>query len=256
MANNDVQPTTFGSVDWSAIVIEQDTKDLNLPMEEDTMKSTRNAAPWEAASNSTTVEAPSNLYERGAPSFPDLLLGAPSPLRWHHQGLQDKIKIVGIDLADRPAWYKEKVYPENKYGIVVDDEDRENEGDLIMGASKVTPEAMAFIVRHGTGIVCVTMKEDDLERLELPLMVTTKENEEKLLTAFTVSVLNFSDFMVANTIEYLKEREELSNLKASYLVGIARSIDKQLFEEAEQKKLALSSVQGGDSREQVTADTA
>ncbi|KAJ3676928.1 hypothetical protein LUZ60_002652 [Juncus effusus] len=77
---------------------------------------------------------------------------------------------------------------QGKYVIVVDDEDRENEGDLIMSASLVTPEAMAFIVRHGTGIVCVSMKEEDLERLQLPLMVTTKENEEKLCTAFTVSV--------------------------------------------------------------------
>ncbi|CAA6675091.1 unnamed protein product [Spirodela intermedia] len=75
-----------------------------------------------------------------------------------------------------------------KYVIVVDDEDRENEGDLIMAASLVTPDAMAFIVRHGTGIVCVGMKDEDLERLELPLMVSTKENEEKLSTAFTVSV--------------------------------------------------------------------
>lgn len=73
--------------------------------------------------------------------------------------------------------------------IVVDDESRENEGDLIMAASLVTPEAMAFIVRHGTGIVCVSMKEEDLERLNLPLMVTTKENEEKLCTAFTVTVV-------------------------------------------------------------------
>lgn len=76
--------------------------------------------------------------------------------------------------------------------IVVDDEDRENEGDLIMAASLVTPEAMAFIVKHGTGIVCVSMKAEDLERLELPLMVTQKENEEKLCTAFTVSVVMFS----------------------------------------------------------------
>ncbi|EOX92013.1 GTP cyclohydrolase II isoform 5 [Theobroma cacao] len=57
-----------------------------------------------------------------------------------------------------------------------------------MAASLVTPEAMAFIVKHGTGIVCVSMKAEDLERLELPLMVTQKENEEKLCTAFTVSV--------------------------------------------------------------------
>ena len=73
----------------------------------------------------------------------------------------------------------------------MDDEDRENEGDLIMAASLVTPDAMAFIVRHGTGIVCVGMKEEDLERLELPLMVSTKENEEKLSTAFTVSVVSY-----------------------------------------------------------------
>ncbi|PAN06625.1 hypothetical protein PAHAL_1G277100 [Panicum hallii] len=77
---------------------------------------------------------------------------------------------------------------QGKLVIVVDDESRENEGDLIMSASLVTPEAMAFIVRHGTGIVCVSMKEEDLERLDLPLMVTTKENEEKLCTAFTVTV--------------------------------------------------------------------
>ncbi|XP_042377480.1 probable bifunctional riboflavin biosynthesis protein RIBA 1, chloroplastic isoform X2 [Zingiber officinale] len=75
-----------------------------------------------------------------------------------------------------------------KFVIVVDDEDRENEGDLIMAASLVTPEAMAFIVKHGTGIVCASMKAEDLERLELPLMVSNKENEEKLCTAFTVSV--------------------------------------------------------------------
>ncbi|MQM01338.1 hypothetical protein Taro_034094 [Colocasia esculenta] len=75
-----------------------------------------------------------------------------------------------------------------KYVIVVDDEDRENQGDLVMAGSLVTPDAMAFIVRHGTGIVCVGMKEDDLERLQLPLMVSKEENEEKLYTAFTVSV--------------------------------------------------------------------
>ncbi|CAL9101545.1 unnamed protein product [Musa textilis] len=77
---------------------------------------------------------------------------------------------------------------QGKFVIVVDDEDRENEGDLIMAAPLVNPEAMAFIVKHGTGIVCVSMKAEDLDRLELPLMVSNKENEEKLCTAFTVSV--------------------------------------------------------------------
>ncbi|XP_052202406.1 bifunctional riboflavin biosynthesis protein RIBA 1, chloroplastic-like [Diospyros lotus] len=77
---------------------------------------------------------------------------------------------------------------QGKIVVVVDDEDRENEGDLIMAAEMVTPEAMAFFVKHGTGIVCVGMKEEDLERLELPLMVAQKKNDEKLSTAFTVSV--------------------------------------------------------------------
>ncbi|KAM0897781.1 hypothetical protein ACQ4PT_022353 [Festuca glaucescens] len=77
---------------------------------------------------------------------------------------------------------------QGKLVIVVDDESRENEGDLILAASLVTPEAMAFIVRYSTGIVCVSMKEDDLERLNLPLMVSSKENEEKLCTAFTITV--------------------------------------------------------------------
>ncbi|WOL08088.1 bifunctional riboflavin biosynthesis protein RIBA 1, chloroplastic [Canna indica] len=54
---------------------------------------------------------------------------------------------------------------QEKFVIVVDDEDRENEGDLIIAASLVTPEDMTFIVKHGTGIVCVSMKEEDLERL-------------------------------------------------------------------------------------------
>ncbi|KAG7030901.1 Bifunctional riboflavin biosynthesis protein RIBA 1, chloroplastic [Cucurbita argyrosperma subsp. argyrosperma] len=77
---------------------------------------------------------------------------------------------------------------QGKMVLVVDDEDRENEGDLIMAAQAATPEAMAFIVKHGTGIVCVAMKGEDLERLQIPLMVNEKENEEKLCTAFTVTV--------------------------------------------------------------------
>ncbi|CAA7406956.1 unnamed protein product [Spirodela intermedia] len=75
-----------------------------------------------------------------------------------------------------------------KFVVVVDDEDRENQGDLIMAASLVTPDAMAFAVRHGTGIVCVAMKGEDLERLQLPLMVSKEKNEEEHSTAFTISV--------------------------------------------------------------------
>jgi 3,4-dihydroxy 2-butanone 4-phosphate synthase / GTP cyclohydrolase II len=70
--------------------------------------------------------------------------------------------------------------------IVVDDEDRENEGDLVLAASKVTPEAIAFMVRHCSGIVCVPLEGERLERLNLPLMAP--DNSETMGTAFTVSV--------------------------------------------------------------------
>lgn len=81
-----------------------------------------------------------------------------------------------------------KAIRDGKFVIVVDDEDRENEGDLIMAGSMVTSSSLAFLVRHSTGIVCVAMKGEDLDRLKLPLMVDDKENEEALGTAFTVSV--------------------------------------------------------------------
>jgi len=70
--------------------------------------------------------------------------------------------------------------------IVLDDEDRENEGDLIMSAAHATPEAVAFMIRHTSGIICVPMEEERLARLELPQMVPA--NTESYRTAFTISV--------------------------------------------------------------------
>jgi 3,4-dihydroxy 2-butanone 4-phosphate synthase/GTP cyclohydrolase II len=70
--------------------------------------------------------------------------------------------------------------------VVVDDEDRENEGDIIFAASKATPELMAFTIRHSSGVICVPMPADMLDRLEIPLM--TPHNKDKLRTAYTISV--------------------------------------------------------------------
>lgn len=70
--------------------------------------------------------------------------------------------------------------------VVVDDEDRENEGDLIMAAEFATPEKIAFFVRHTSGLICLPMMGDRLEELDLPLMVAN--NTESHRTAFTVSV--------------------------------------------------------------------
>jgi 3,4-dihydroxy 2-butanone 4-phosphate synthase/GTP cyclohydrolase II len=70
--------------------------------------------------------------------------------------------------------------------VVVDDEDRENEGDLIFAASRATPELMAFTIRHSSGVICVPMPADMLDRLEIPLM--TPHNKDRLRTAYTISV--------------------------------------------------------------------
>jgi 3,4-dihydroxy 2-butanone 4-phosphate synthase / GTP cyclohydrolase II len=70
--------------------------------------------------------------------------------------------------------------------VVVDDEDRENEGDLVMAADAATPESLAFIVRHSSGVVCVPMLGEDLDRLAIPMMVA--RNEDPKGTAYTVTV--------------------------------------------------------------------
>ncbi|HEV7886239.1 MAG TPA: bifunctional 3,4-dihydroxy-2-butanone-4-phosphate synthase/GTP cyclohydrolase II [Acidimicrobiales bacterium] len=70
--------------------------------------------------------------------------------------------------------------------VVVDDEDRENEGDLIMAAESATPEKIAFFLQHTSGLICTPMTPERLDELDLPLMVTT--NTESHRTAFTVSV--------------------------------------------------------------------
>ena len=70
--------------------------------------------------------------------------------------------------------------------VILDDEDRENEGDLIMAAEHATPENVAFMIRHTSGIICVPMEEERLTRLDLPQMVP--HNSEGYRTAFTVSV--------------------------------------------------------------------
>lgn len=72
--------------------------------------------------------------------------------------------------------------------VVLDDEDRENEGDLILAADLATPESMAFVVEHTSGVVCVGMQGSDLDRLRIPLMVPQADNEESMATAFTVTV--------------------------------------------------------------------
>lgn len=75
-----------------------------------------------------------------------------------------------------------------KMVILVDDEDRENEGDLCLAADRITPEAINFMAVHGRGLICVTMTERQIEQLELPMMSAPGRGGPPLGTAFTVSI--------------------------------------------------------------------
>ncbi|MUN41792.1 MULTISPECIES: bifunctional 3,4-dihydroxy-2-butanone-4-phosphate synthase/GTP cyclohydrolase II [Actinomadura] len=89
-------------------------------------------------------------------------------------GIFDSIEAAVADIAaGRPV-------------VVVDDEDRENEGDIIFAAAKATPELLTFTIRHTSGVICVPMTGTDLDRLQIPLM--TAQNNEHMRTAYTISV--------------------------------------------------------------------
>ncbi len=77
-------------------------------------------------------------------------------------------------------------FARGEFLVVVDDKDRENEGDLILAAEKVTTEAIAFMVRYTSGVICMPVLGERLDELQLPLMVA--DNTDNLRTSFTVSV--------------------------------------------------------------------
>jgi 3,4-dihydroxy 2-butanone 4-phosphate synthase / GTP cyclohydrolase II len=79
-----------------------------------------------------------------------------------------------------------EILKNGKMIILVDDEDRENEGDLVLAADFVTPESINFMARHGRGLICLTMEKKEIDRLQLPLM--TPRNKATRGTAFTVSI--------------------------------------------------------------------
>jgi len=89
----------------------------------------------------------------------------------------DSIALVEKALAD---------IRKGKMVILTDDEDRENEGDLVMAATKVTPAAVNFMAMHGRGLICLTLTDERIRQLALPLMV--QENTAPFQTAFTVSI--------------------------------------------------------------------
>jgi 3,4-dihydroxy 2-butanone 4-phosphate synthase/GTP cyclohydrolase II len=106
-------------------------------------------------------------------------MAAPSGMRPGETRASDPSERVEQALAD---------IRRGKFVILVDDEDRENEGDLCMAADLVTPEAINFMVLYGRGLVCLALTEEQVQRLELPMMGAPGRSGPKLGTAFTVSI--------------------------------------------------------------------
>ncbi|MFB7313261.1 bifunctional 3,4-dihydroxy-2-butanone-4-phosphate synthase/GTP cyclohydrolase II [Streptomyces sp. NPDC056192] len=103
----------------------------------------------------------------------------PTWLHPEHDGVVEDLSLDPVEQAIRDIAAGRPV-------VVVDDEDRENEGDLVIAAEMATPEIVAFMMSECRGLICAPMENDELERLELPQMVT--HNTESMRTAFTVSV--------------------------------------------------------------------
>jgi 3,4-dihydroxy 2-butanone 4-phosphate synthase/GTP cyclohydrolase II len=93
--------------------------------------------------------------------------------------MADRIKAVARAIEEVRA---------GRMVILVDDEDRENEGDLVLAADLVTPEAINFMARHGRGLICLSLTEERVAALGLPLMTSSADNRSPRHTAFTVSI--------------------------------------------------------------------
>jgi 3,4-dihydroxy 2-butanone 4-phosphate synthase / GTP cyclohydrolase II len=107
-----------------------------------------------------------------------------------------------------------KAFARGEFVIIVDDEDRENEGDLCIAAEKITPEAVNYMTKHARGLICTPMSSEWTDRLGLELMVDSTENGATFGTAFTVSVearqgttTGISAFDRARTIKLLADPE-------------------------------------------------
>ena len=104
---------------------------------------------------------------------------------------------------------------EGKIVVVIDDEDRENEGDLLMAAEKVTPEDINFMATYGKGLICMPITEEYLKKLNIPQMV--KDNTDNHETAFTVSIdhvdttTGISAYERALTVQKVLEKEAVAN---------------------------------------------
>ena len=107
----------------------------------------------------------------------------------HHSGTGGKAERAGAARRRGPFARVEDAVDAIRQGrmvVVVDDEDRENEGDLTIAAEQITPDAINFMARHGRGLICLAMTPERLDELDVPLMVT--QNTARFDTAFCVSI--------------------------------------------------------------------
>ncbi len=111
----------------------------------------------------------------------ELRMNAPSKFQLYKASPDLRAAIASVEaaIADIRA---------GKMVILVDDEDRENEGDLCIAAEKVTPEAINFMAKYGRGLICLSLTEERLDQLRLSMMVPDYENSSSFGTAFTVSI--------------------------------------------------------------------
>ena len=111
-----------------------------------------------------------------------------APRQWGEGGAQRRVRGV-YNPAPMPFASVEEaaeLYRRGEFVIIVDDEDRENEGDLCIAAEKISPEAINFMAKHGRGLICLALTEERCRDLDLPLMV--ENNTSPYGTAFTVSI--------------------------------------------------------------------
>lgn len=145
--------------------------------------------PWQGAAHAAVprlrlrAPGPQQPRPRGPAAPKGVVSDTPRPFRGEEDRDLD-LPAAGFDsIPDALA-----AIAAGEFVVVLDDEHRENEGDLIIAADRVTAPSMAFMVEHTSGVVCVGMEGAALDRLRIPLMVSSAENEEALYTAFTVTV--------------------------------------------------------------------
>src|SRR3954452_10294200 len=115
---------------------------------------------------------------------------APARVRRRKQALMTRELEIAKGARRKPSQFARieeaiESFRAGKMIIVVDDEDRENEGDLTIAAEKITPDAINFMARYGRGLVCLSMTPERLDQLEVPLMVS--QNTSRFETAFCIT---------------------------------------------------------------------